>query len=200
MFRRCLPGPLRSLRLPPCPLSLPTHLPTAPVVPPPWLPLPTSCPINCACGTALLVLQGGYGTFQVMQDKGTRADMYRQYLKPAMGRPNLQVGLGCCCWLWLERCVQRVAMGVGARTASLPWGGRNPAGGLELLPAGFPPLALLPPRLPFRAALWGGHAPNAARQPGGSQHCAVNNPSAHLKLPARGCAGGDGRGCDEGAH
>ncbi|KAI7844723.1 hypothetical protein COHA_001810 [Chlorella ohadii] len=37
---------------------------------------------------------GGYGTFQVMQDKGTRADMYRQYLKPAMGRPNLQVLTG----------------------------------------------------------------------------------------------------------
>nr|WGL47427.1 fatty acid photodecarboxylase [Chlorella sorokiniana] len=37
---------------------------------------------------------GGYGTFQVMQDKGTRADMYRQYLKPALGRPNLQVLTG----------------------------------------------------------------------------------------------------------
>lgn len=36
----------------------------------------------------------GYGTFQVMQDKGTRADMYRQYLKPAMGRSNLQVLTG----------------------------------------------------------------------------------------------------------
>lgn len=36
------------------------------------------------------VLQGGYGTFQVMQDRGTRADMYRQYLKPALGRGNLQ--------------------------------------------------------------------------------------------------------------
>lgn len=50
-------------------------------------------------------MQGGYGTFQVMQDKGTRADMYRQYLKPALGRPNLQASgraawelglLGCC--------------------------------------------------------------------------------------------------------
>jgi choline dehydrogenase-like flavoprotein len=38
-----------------------------------------------------MCLQEGYGTFQVMQDKGTRADMYRQYLKPAMGRSNLQV-------------------------------------------------------------------------------------------------------------
>ena len=51
------------------------------------------------------VPQGGYGTFQVMQDKGTRADMYRQYLKPALGRPNLQVGSGCCgagaaAWGW----------------------------------------------------------------------------------------------------
>jgi choline dehydrogenase-like flavoprotein len=37
---------------------------------------------------------GGYGTFQVMQDRGTRADMYRQYLKPALGRGNLQVLTG----------------------------------------------------------------------------------------------------------
>ncbi|PSC67760.1 glucose-methanol-choline oxidoreductase [Micractinium conductrix] len=36
----------------------------------------------------------GFGTFQVMQEKGTRADMYRQYLKPALGRPNLQVLTG----------------------------------------------------------------------------------------------------------
>nr|7AV4_AAA Chain AAA, Fatty acid photodecarboxylase, chloroplastic [Chlorella variabilis] len=36
----------------------------------------------------------GYGTFQVMQDKGTRADMYRQYLKPVLGRRNLQVLTG----------------------------------------------------------------------------------------------------------
>lgn len=38
--------------------------------------------------------QAGFGTFQVTQDKGTRADMYRQYLKPAMGRSNLQVLTG----------------------------------------------------------------------------------------------------------
>lgn len=35
--------------------------------------------------------QEGYGVFQVMQDKGRRADTYRQYLKPALKRPNLQV-------------------------------------------------------------------------------------------------------------
>ena len=29
-----------------------------------------------------------------MQEKGTRADMYRQYLKPALGRPNLQASGG----------------------------------------------------------------------------------------------------------
>lgn len=40
--------------------------------------------------SACMVPQGGYGTFQVMQDRGTRADMYRQYLKPALGRGNLQ--------------------------------------------------------------------------------------------------------------
>ena len=45
------------------------------------------------CTTPAL-LQAGFGTFQVMQEKGTRADMYRQYLKPALGRDNLQVG-GC---------------------------------------------------------------------------------------------------------
>jgi hypothetical protein len=48
------------------------------------------------------MLQAGFGTFQVTQDKGTRADMYRQYLKPAMGRSNLQAsqrgaGLGYSC-------------------------------------------------------------------------------------------------------
>ncbi len=37
-------------------------------------------------------LQTGYGEFQVTQEKGERADMYRQYLKPAMSRSNLKVG------------------------------------------------------------------------------------------------------------
>jgi choline dehydrogenase-like flavoprotein len=36
-------------------------------------------------------LQDGYGTFQVTQEKGVRADMYRQYLKPVLDRENLQV-------------------------------------------------------------------------------------------------------------
>ena len=35
--------------------------------------------------------QGGAGDFQVMQEKGTRADAYRQYLAPVLKRPNLQV-------------------------------------------------------------------------------------------------------------
>lgn len=39
----------------------------------------------------MLVMQAGYGEFQVFQDRGERADMYRQYLKPALGRPNLSV-------------------------------------------------------------------------------------------------------------
>jgi len=38
--------------------------------------------------------QEGHGVFQVTQDKGRRADGYRQYLKPALGRPNLQVMTG----------------------------------------------------------------------------------------------------------
>ncbi|KAL4424367.1 hypothetical protein ABPG75_001668 [Micractinium tetrahymenae] len=38
--------------------------------------------------------QAGFGDFQVMQEKGTRADMYRQYLRPALGRGNLQVLTG----------------------------------------------------------------------------------------------------------
>lgn len=38
--------------------------------------------------------QEGYGTFQVTQDKGRRADGYRQYLKPVLKRPNLQVLTG----------------------------------------------------------------------------------------------------------
>lgn len=39
--------------------------------------------------------QAGYGGFQVMQEKGTRADAYRQYLKPIMKRPNLQIITDC---------------------------------------------------------------------------------------------------------
>lgn len=36
--------------------------------------------------------QAGYGEFQVMQQRGRRADAYRQYLEPILGkRPNLQV-------------------------------------------------------------------------------------------------------------
>ena len=52
------------------------------------------CASSHGCASLSLPVQGGYGTFQVMQDKGTRADMYRQYLKPALGRPNLQAS-GC---------------------------------------------------------------------------------------------------------
>ncbi len=36
-------------------------------------------------------LQDGYGQFQVTQEKGVRADMYRQYLQPVLERDNLQV-------------------------------------------------------------------------------------------------------------
>ncbi|KAK9820721.1 hypothetical protein WJX74_003026 [Apatococcus lobatus] len=35
--------------------------------------------------------QEGYGEFQVTQERGERADMYRQYMKPVEGRPNLTV-------------------------------------------------------------------------------------------------------------
>lgn len=38
--------------------------------------------------------QEGYGTFQVTQQRGARADMYQQYLKPALGRSNLKVITG----------------------------------------------------------------------------------------------------------
>jgi choline dehydrogenase-like flavoprotein len=40
---------------------------------------------------AWLLVQAGYGEFQVAQRKGERADAYRMYLKPAMGRGNLKV-------------------------------------------------------------------------------------------------------------
>ena len=33
---------------------------------------------------------------QVSTQKGVRADMYRQHLKPALGRPNLTVLTGGC--------------------------------------------------------------------------------------------------------
>ena len=42
--------------------------------------------------THVPVAQDGYGQFQVTQEKGVRADMYRQYLEPALDRQNLQVG------------------------------------------------------------------------------------------------------------
>lgn len=35
-------------------------------------------------------MQEGYGQFQVTQEKGQRADMFRQYLNPVMDRSNLQ--------------------------------------------------------------------------------------------------------------
>jgi len=38
--------------------------------------------------------QEGYGQFQVTQEKGQRADMFRQYLNPVMDRSNLQVVAG----------------------------------------------------------------------------------------------------------
>jgi choline dehydrogenase-like flavoprotein len=38
--------------------------------------------------------QEGHGVFQVTQDKGRRADGYRQYLKPVLNRPNLHVITG----------------------------------------------------------------------------------------------------------
>lgn len=40
------------------------------------------------------ILQEGYGEFQVYHDRGERADMNRQYLRPAMGRSNLTVVTG----------------------------------------------------------------------------------------------------------
>ena len=46
----------------------------------------------CSCaGLRISILQEGYGEFQVCQDKGVRADAYRQYLKPVLGRSNLKV-------------------------------------------------------------------------------------------------------------
>jgi len=36
-------------------------------------------------------LQEGYGEFQVTHSKGERADCFRMYLKPIMGRSNLTV-------------------------------------------------------------------------------------------------------------
>ena len=39
----------------------------------------------------LLLLQAGFGEFQVTQWNGRRADAFATHLKPAMGRPNLEV-------------------------------------------------------------------------------------------------------------
>jgi choline dehydrogenase-like flavoprotein len=61
----------------------------------------THPPGHCACThphlptaprpRVLLRLQSGYGEFQVTQERGERADSYRQYLRPALGRANLAV-------------------------------------------------------------------------------------------------------------
>ena len=47
---------------------------------------------RCSCQVSSLTpRQDGYGEFQVTQQNGVRADMYRQYLKPVLDRQNLQV-------------------------------------------------------------------------------------------------------------
>jgi choline dehydrogenase-like flavoprotein len=74
------------------------------------------CLTHAPC--AALRLQTGYGEFQVTQEKGERADMYRQYLKPAMSRGNLKVGSGrrmCCCRAGRHRLWQAVAAAVSWR-------------------------------------------------------------------------------------
>jgi hypothetical protein len=44
----------------------------------------------------LLCVQAGFGEFQVTQWNGRRADAFATHLKPAMGRPNLEVCyVGC---------------------------------------------------------------------------------------------------------
>ncbi|EFN50890.1 hypothetical protein CHLNCDRAFT_28598 [Chlorella variabilis] len=73
----------------------------------------------------------GYGTFQVMQDKGTRADMYRQYLKPVLGRRNLQVLTGAA--------VTKVNIDQAAGKAQalgVEFSTDGPTGGAELAPGG----------------------------------------------------------------
>ena len=47
--------------------------------------------MNPICGVHV---QEGFGEFQVTQQKGERADMFRQYLKPVLERSNLQVVTG----------------------------------------------------------------------------------------------------------
>ncbi len=41
-------------------------------------------------GFPFCMAQEGYGEFQVTQQNGVRADMYRQYMKPVLDRQNLQ--------------------------------------------------------------------------------------------------------------
>lgn len=61
-----------------------------------------------------------------MQEKGTRADMYRQYLKPALGRSNLQVrgGAGTAGRSWMH---VRVFWTGAMAAATAATGGRQPA-------------------------------------------------------------------------
>lgn len=46
-----------------------------------------------------VIPQDGYGQFQVTQEKGVRADMYRQYLQPVLERENLQVSTATALWI-----------------------------------------------------------------------------------------------------
>ena len=68
--------------------------------------------------------QAGFGEFQVTQDRGERADMYRQYLAPALARPNLQVVT--------EARVTRVAMdtssGAAPRATGVEFSTDGPSG------------------------------------------------------------------------
>jgi choline dehydrogenase-like flavoprotein len=74
-----------------CVCSLPgcTHLPAAPsLARRRWRPgMPNKLTMRCCC---VRCAQAGFGEFQVTQDRGERGDAHRQYLAPAMGRPNLQ--------------------------------------------------------------------------------------------------------------
>lgn len=51
----------------------------------------TCCTTTERADRAGLALQEGYGEFQVTHSKGERADCFRMYLKPILGRSNLTV-------------------------------------------------------------------------------------------------------------
>ncbi len=78
---------------------------------------------SLCCNSQTVPSQEGFGEFQVTTKRGQRADMFKQYLKPALGRANLKVVTGAR--------TTRVALdkaGGGAKAAGVEFSTEGPQG------------------------------------------------------------------------